>query len=292
MANKVKTLAAIIIVTGLCVFIALGSQKTKVKCNEKKIRIAMCQIIAINGDREGNFVRIENAVRKAQAQKADIACFHETALLGWVNPDAHERAFPIPGKDSDRLCSIAKTYEIHLMVGLAEKQGDKLYDSILLIDDTGNILLKHRKINILTDLMTPPYSRGESVQAVNTQYGRIGLLVCADTFNDDCLSRMKEQKPDVLLVPYGWAAAEENWPKHGESLEKTVSRAAQTVGCPLIGVNLVGAITHGPWTGMIFGGQSIASNEEGIIMGRCADRDQDLEIVSIDSKYPIKHNMR
>ena len=101
------------------------------------IRAAMAQIFSLDGHRCGNFVRIENAIREAKDGAADIICFPETVILGWVNPDAHERAFPIPGEDSERLCELAKKYEIYLCAGLAEKDGTKLYDSAGLIDKRG-----------------------------------------------------------------------------------------------------------------------------------------------------------
>jgi len=122
------------------------------------VKIAMCQIFSLDGDRSGNFVRIENAIGEAKDAGADIACFPETALLGWVNPDAHKRACSIPGEDSERLCKLTRDYDIHLCVGMAEKEGKSLYDSAALIDNSGNILLKHRKINLLTELMSPPYT--------------------------------------------------------------------------------------------------------------------------------------
>ncbi|MHC4171170.1 MAG: carbon-nitrogen hydrolase family protein, partial [Planctomycetota bacterium] len=147
----------------------------------KTVRIAMCQIFCLDGDRRGNFVRIENAIRDAKDAGADIACLPETTLLGWVNPEAHKRAHAIPGPDSDRLCRLATDHDIHLCVGLAEKDGKKLYDSVLLIDNDGQILLKHRKINLLSELMSPPYTAGNSVNAVETEFGKIGLLICADT---------------------------------------------------------------------------------------------------------------
>ena len=64
-----------------------------------------------------------------------------------------------------------------LCVGIAEKDGNALYDSAVLIDDRGTILLKHRKINILTHLMEPSYTPGKDIQAVDTRLGRIGLLI-------------------------------------------------------------------------------------------------------------------
>jgi predicted amidohydrolase len=245
------------------------------------VRVAICQIFSLDGDRSGNFARIENAVVEAKNKGADVACFPETSLFGWVNPEAHERARPIPGEDTDRLCRLAEKYRIFLSVGLAEKEDDKLFDTAVLIDDAGKILLKHRKINILAKLMTPPYTPGSDIKVAETRFGRIGLLICADTFRDELLKRMAELEPDLVLVPYGWAAEEDRWPGHGEELKETVVEAARTIGAPVVGTDLVGEITHGPWTGLVYGGQSVAADSEGRILTVAADRDRDVKVVLI-----------
>jgi predicted amidohydrolase len=239
----------------------------------------MCQIFCLAGDRRGNFVRISNAVAEAKAGGADIACLPEAALLGWVNPDAHERAQPIPGADSDKLCRLAADNDIYLCVGLAEKNGRKLYDSALLIDDCGRILLKHRKIDLLSELMTPPYTAGDSVDVVKTRFGRIGLLICADTHEDETLDEMAALKPDLLLVPYGYAATEDAWPGHGRLLEKVVRKTADKTGAFTVGTNLVGEIMHGPWRGRIFGGHSVAADKKGRTVAIAKDRERDVVIL-------------
>lgn len=248
----------------------------------KAIRIAMCQIFSLDGDRAGNFVWIENAVREAKDAGAEIACFPEAVILGWVNPDAHKRAFPIPGADSDHLCRLAGDYDIHLCVGLEEKDGRKLYDSAVLIDNNGRILLKHRKINLLAELMRPPYSPGESVNTIETAFGRIGLLICADTHESKILKRMAALKPELLLVPYGYAAEEHEWPAHGRQLEKVVRNTARKTGAFVVGTNLVGQIAKGPWRGRVYGGQSVAVDRTGRIISTARDRDRDISIVEIE----------
>jgi N-carbamoylputrescine amidase len=201
--------------------------------------------------------------------------------LGWVNPDAHKRAYSIPGEDSDRLCKLAKDYQSYLCVGLAEKDGHSLYDSVVLIDDKGQLLLKHRKINLLSELMSPPYTAGKNVNVVETGFGKIGLLICADTHKDEILSRMAKLKPDLLLIPYGYAAEENQWPEHGKELEKVVKAAAKKTCAPVVGTNLVGQITKGPWKGRIYGGQSIAVDKTGKTVSIAKDRDRDINIVQI-----------
>jgi len=113
---------------------------------ERQVKVAIAQIFYLDGDRAGNLVRIENAITEAKGQGAEIVAFPESCLLGWENPAAHQRACPLPGRDSDELCALARKHQVFLCVGLDEKEGEKLFGACLLIDDAGNILLKHRKV--------------------------------------------------------------------------------------------------------------------------------------------------
>ena len=245
------------------------------------VRIAIGQIVCLGGDRVGNLARITSAVQQAKSQGADLVCLPEMALLGWVNPNAHQRAHPIPGEDSQALCRLAREHNIHVTVGLAEKAANRLYDSALLIDNKGHILLKHRKINLLAELMTPPYTPGQTVRVAETKFGRIGLLICADTHESEILARMAELEPKLVVVPYGYAAGEEAWPGHGKSLEAVVINTAQTTNAPVIGTNLIGQILHGPWQGMTYGGHSVAADRTGKVLATGQDLDRDVRLVTL-----------
>ena len=245
------------------------------------VQVAMCQIVCMDGDRRGNLARIENAVAEAAKAGAEIACFPESAIYGWVNPEAHRRAHPIPGEDSRRLCAMAKRHEMFLCVGLDEKVREDLYDSALLIDNTGRILLKHRKIILLGELMTPPYTAGQDVRVVETPLGRIGVLICADTHEPELLARMAALKPDLVLVPYGYAAPEHAWPKHGKELERVITKAAKAFDAPVIGTNLIGQITQGPWAGRTYAGHSVAADRTGEILALGRDFDRDIVVVTV-----------
>ena len=254
-----------------------------VASTQPSVRLAICQILVIDSDREGNFRRIEYALEQAQARQANIAIFPESSILGWENPDAHRMAQPIPGADSDRLSALARKYHVMIAIGLDEKDGDHLYDSAILLDKTGKLLWKHRKINVLPELMTPPYSQGkpEDIGVVNTEFGRIAVLICADTFSDDFVLRMKALKPDLMLVPYGWAAPNNEWPQHSEVLRKLVEQRAAMLECPMAGVDLVGEMTHGPWTGQTYGGSSFVADGKGRILLTLRDRDIDFQTIDV-----------
>ena len=251
----------------------------------RNVRLAICQILVVDSDREGNFRRIEYALDQAKAQHADIAIFPESSILGWENPDAHRMASPIPGADSNRIAELARNHHIMIAIGLDEKDGDKLYDSAILVDKTGKLLWKHRKINVLPELMTPPYAQGrpEDIGVVDTEFGRIAVLICADTFTDAFVNRMKSLKPDLMLVPYGWAAPDNEWPQHSKVLESLVKTRAAQVRCPMAGVDLVGEMTHGPWAGQTYGGSSFVADGTGKILLTLKDRDTDLRVIDVQA---------
>lgn len=243
--------------------------------------VAIAQIYCQDGDHAGNLKRIEQAIQSAKTQGAALVLFPESVLYGWLNPEAHEKAGPIPGPDSDLLCQMAKKHQIYLCIGLDEKDGDLLFGSAILIDDQGVLLAKHRKINVLPELMTPPYTPGNAVTCVQTRFGKIGLLVCADSFQRENLVAMQQMQPDLLLIPYGWAAPEAAWPAHGLALQKVVQHAAQVAGCPVVGADLVGILTNGPWKGQVYGGQSVACDKKGAIIALGKDREPDLLVFTV-----------
>lgn len=230
-----------------------------------EVRVALCQIEVIAGDREGNFSRISDALGLAKAEGATLAVFPESAILGWIYPGAHDQAHPIPGEDSDRLCAMAKAAEIAIIIGLDEKESDLLYGAAIAIDATGSLLAVHRKANVLPDLMNPPYSQGKAhaVTLADFSFGRVAMLICADTFVAETVDAVLTMKPDVLVVPYGWVAPEETWPKHGEQLRELVGGLAQKLGCPVVGVDAVGVVAEGPWQGRKYCGASVAASSSG-----------------------------
>jgi len=277
-----RLLASICFVGLICC--SLVSQASAVTA----VKVAICQVLVIDSDREGNFRRIEYALTDAKAQGAQIAAFPESAILGWENPEAYRLAQPIPGADSQRIQDLAKKYGLMIAIGFDEKDGDRLYDSAILVDRTGKLLWKHRKINVLPWLMTPPYSQGDpsEINVVETEFGRIAFLICADTFTDAFFERIRALKPDFMIVPYGWAAKPQEWPEHANELEKIVSKRARELGCDVVGTDLVGIMSAGPWKGYTYGGASVAISGSGELITKLRDRDVEVRVVDV---HPRPH---
>jgi predicted amidohydrolase len=256
---------------------------SSLKVQASTLRIAVCQILIIDSDREGNLRRVENALAVAQHEGAQLASFPESSILGWENPAAHQLACPIPGEDSDRIAALARKYRIATAIGLDEKIGDKLYDAVIVMDASGRLLAHQRKVNTRPGLMTPPYESGQvsEIQVSETPFGRMALLICADTFRADCVSRIADLKPDFVLVPYGWAAPLDEWPQHGRKLAELVARCARTWHAPTVGINCVGQISQGLWQGRTYGGASPVVDATGANLVTLLDRDCEVRVLDL-----------
>lgn len=251
------------------------------------VRVAAVQI-AVEGDLDGALEAMDGALAEAAARGADIALLPETSIYGWVNPEAHRLADPIPGPTTDRLAELARRHDLMIAVGLAESEAGNLYNSAVLIDSDGTLLLKHRKANILTRLMTPPYTPGpdETASVIDTRLGRIGMLICADIFKNESVKDLAAAEPDLVLVPFSWSAPADQWPEHGAGLHTWISITARRVQAPVVGVDGTGTILHGPWKDQIIGGQSAASDKDGTILGTLADRRPDLRLFEFHLDTP------
>lgn len=72
------------------------------------------------------------------------------------------------------------------------------------------------------------------------------------------------------------------WPQHGQELVKVVKNTANTVGCPVVGTDLIGQILEGPWNRQVCGGQSVFYNPKNaeLIVGK--DREREIVLITIE----------
>jgi predicted amidohydrolase len=134
-----------------------------------QMKLGLGQLLVEGGEPERNFERAAKMIGKAAAKGCDIILLPETIDFAWTHPSSLTESQPIPGRFSDFFCQQAVEQQIYICVGLTEKTPECNYNTALLIDDRGNILLKHRKINLL-EVEFPFYEVGQKLEVVNTPW--------------------------------------------------------------------------------------------------------------------------
>lgn len=231
----------------------------------RKVKIAMCQIPVVYAHPEINMKAAEDAIAEAAKMGAQIALLPECMDLGWAEPMAETMACPIPGERTKLLGAAAKEYGIYVVAGLTEREGDKLYNTAVLINDQGELLIKHRKIGLLFEV-EGQYSVGDRLNIAHTPLGTIGIDICADNTMQSihlahALCRMGA---DMILSPCAWAVPKEDLDKpYGSTWLVPYEMICKTYGITMIGVSCVGNVDSGAWKGWFNIGNSIAMGPEG-----------------------------
>lgn len=255
----------------------------------QKIKIGMGQLLVEGGEPARNLDRAEKMVRQAAQIKCAIVLLPEVLDLAWTHPSALTEALPIPGPYSQRLSSLAKELGIYICAGLTEKDRDKVYNTAIFINDTGEMVLKYRKINLL-GVEQPFYAVGDRLGVVETPFGIIGVNICADNYLDGLhighvLARMGAQ---IILSPSSWTvdySIDETHDPYKEKWLKPYSILARLYDLVVIGATSVGYIVGGPYEGKKMIGCSLAVDKNGVI-ARGPYLEFAGELITVDVEVP------
>lgn len=173
------------------------------------VRVAGIVLKWVRGDKEANWRRLEPMVREAARGGAQIVVTTECFLDGYAIQDKsipleEYRALgePIPdGKYFKRLAALARELKIHLVAGMTEADGELRYNTSVLLGPEGQLLGKYRKHALGHELVrnTP----GTNTPAFKTDFGRLGLMICADRREPDLVGRIVAAGAEFLLCPSG-----------------------------------------------------------------------------------------
>jgi predicted amidohydrolase len=256
------------------------------------VRIGMAQTLVEGGQPGPNLDRAVAAVRKAADLGCRIVVLPECLDLGWTDPSARELAQAIPGPHLDRLASAARAANVYVAAGLVERAGSYLFNSAVLISASGELLLHHRKINEL-DIALDLYTVGDRLGVVRTEFGTIGLAICADNFADSLavghvLARMGAQ---LILSPSAWAvdADHDNGREpYGKLWLDAYAELARLYDVTVIGVSNVGWLTGGPWKGRKCIGCSLAVGPRGVLAkGPYGETAEAVTVVEVEARPSV-----
>lgn len=235
-----------------------------------ELKIAMVQMPVIYDALEKNLETGRNMLLKAKELGAQVAVLPECSDIGWANSNAEKLAQPVPGRVSSFYGQAARELGLYIAVGMTERFGEKLYNTAVLLNDRGEILLRHRKINLLNQVEGMVYSVGDRLGVAHTPFGCIGLDICADNLLPSAplgqaLARMGAQ---VILSPSAWAVRPDRdvvKEPYGQEWFVPYQKLAADYHIPVVGVSNVGQVLSGPWAGWKAIGNSIAVDSDGLV---------------------------
>ncbi|AKF39429.1 TPA: amidohydrolase [Yersinia enterocolitica] len=142
----------------------------------KQSRITVAQFCS-TAQVEDNLATIIAMTEEAVLQQSsELIVFPELALTGYLAGAAHAQTKDSPAVQA--LVRLAMTLRVYLVVGMAEKQQDKYYNTQILFGPEG-VIGTYRQIH-LSQAQQQWVSAGEHWRVFDTVLGRIGLLLGHD----------------------------------------------------------------------------------------------------------------
>ena len=260
-----------------------------------KFRVGLVQMTMAT-DPDANLRTAVTRVREAAAKGAQVICLPELFRSQYFAQREDHAAFdlaePIPGPSTETLAKVAKETGAVIIVPIFERRAPGLYhNSAVVLDANGETRGVYRKMHIPDD---PAYyekfyfTPGDlGFRAFDTQFGRIGTLVCWDQWYPEGARLTALQGAGILFYPtaIGWHPAEKK--SHGaQQLDawRTVQRAhAISNGVFVAAVNRVGHEKPAGGDGIEFWGNSFLADPFGVVLAEApADREA-LLVVEVDT---------
>ena len=198
-------------------------------------RVALLHLSVVPGAIERNRSVLEEAVKHAAASGAHWIITPELATCGlqfartigtdWIEPQ--------PDPWMKRFCLLVRGLKRTVFIGCPERDSGRLYNSVFVIDSRGEIIGKHRKINVKSDSLSWS-SPGETVVPLQCDGLKVGLLVCADAFTPGIAATLKSGGAQILVSPSSWGPGIHG--PNGEWEDRT-----RETGLPMIVCNRTGS---------------------------------------------------
>jgi len=166
------------------------------------------QFDPIFGNKEENLKKITSAVADVEIDLLVLPEFFATGYQFRSRDEVAELSETVKnGQTTEFLGDMSKEKGIYIVAGLAERDGDKFYNSAVLISPDG-LMGVYRKTHLYFEekLYFSPGDTGFKVW--DTEIGRIGIMICFDWFFPEamrCLALNGAEivaHPSNLVLPY------------------------------------------------------------------------------------------
>jgi nitrilase len=207
------------------------------------LRVAAVQIAPDLETPGGTVSKVLTAIGEAAKRGARLVVFPETFVpwypyFSFVHPPVvtgpehvrlYENAVVVPGPVTEAVAALAERHRLVVALGINERDHGSLYNTQLIFDADGALVLKRRKITpTFHERMIWGQGDGSGLIAVNTAVGRIGALACWEHYNPLARYALMAQHEEIHVAQFPGSMV---GPIFAEQIEVTIRHHALESGC-------------------------------------------------------------
>jgi predicted amidohydrolase len=167
----------------------------------RKVRLATIHYRPRGQSPELNCREYAPLIADAARKKADLVVLGETITFYGVHKSYADCAEPIPGPSTEYFGSLAKKYDLYIVVGLLERDRHLVYNVAVLIGPDGKLVGKYRKVCLPRDEIASGCAPGNSYPVFDTRFGKVGMMICYDGFFPEVARELSNRGAEVIAWP-------------------------------------------------------------------------------------------
>jgi nitrilase len=181
-----------------------------------KVTAAAVQAAPVFLDRDATVEKAAILTKEAASNGAELIAFPEAFVptypdwvwrtKPWADGEWYERlldqAVVVPGPATEALGKAARRAHAYLVIGVNERDGATLYNTVLYFGPDGALLGKHRKLMPTGgERLVWGQGDGSTMPVFDTPFGRLGGLTCWENYMPLARYAMYAQGIDVYVAP-------------------------------------------------------------------------------------------
>ncbi len=149
-------------------------------------------------DSVGQFLQTAAAVLPKQL---DLIVLPEGITVVGTGKHHADVAEMVPGPTTERLGALARAHSAWVVAGLYERDGAAIYNTAVLINRAGRVVGKYHKVYLPREEVEAGLTPGSAYPVFQTDFGRVGLMICYDVFFPDPARALAAQGADLIALP-------------------------------------------------------------------------------------------
>lgn len=193
------------------------------KAMNQTIKVAAAQVSPIFLNKEKTVEKACKIIKEVANNDAQLVVFPEVFIPAypdwvWLIPNSKgadlnklfvelvENSVSVPDNSTNQLCKAAKENSINVVIGINERNTESsnssLFNSILFINDHGEIIGKHRKLMPTGgERLIWAQGDGSSLKSYDTGIGKLGGLICWENYMPLARTALYESGIQILAAP-------------------------------------------------------------------------------------------
>ena len=166
------------------------------------MQLELAQIPLVDGAVAPNLTRVLDAIARRR-EGSDLIVFPEATLTGFpTRENVRDVAETLDGPSLSQVRDAARAANTGVAVGLAEREGERFYNTTVLIDERGDIALRYRKTHLwATDVGV--FTPGDRYEVCEFKGTTVGLLICYDIEFPETARAVASLGAEMLVVTNG-----------------------------------------------------------------------------------------